>query len=316
MNYKEKQRKLQTAKLHYQYPTIFNNDKGYGDFDKYKSLMYVLRDGENNLYREIVNYTSTYFKDNDISWWGDNEKYPTGHLLSSQIQCLNYLFALRKDHDAVLELVQIFDSEIDSVLSTINDHDEGFIAFEFAYKNEELLEENDFGSKRGTKCTSIDAFIIAKRNKERILIPIEWKYTEKYTDGENKALEYEKGITRQNRYNRLIENSKQLIDSKNKAQSIYYYEPFYEFMRQTLLVEQMILKGLADDFIHIIVIPSENKDLLGNNYKFTANDLETTWRNAIVDQTKFKIIDSHNILQVIDNMPAYSKLTGYLKLRY
>jgi hypothetical protein len=87
-------------------------------------------------------------------------------------------------------------------------------------------------------------------------------------------------------------------------------------MRQTLLVEQMILKGLADDFIHIIVIPSENKDLLGNNYKFTANDLETTWRNAIVDQTKFKIIDSHNILQVIDNMPAYSKLTGYLKLRY
>ena len=53
-----------------------------------------------------------------------------------------------------------------------------------------------------------------------------------------------------------------------------------------------------------------------NNYKFTENDLETTWRNSIIDQTKFKIIDSNKILQIIDNIPDYSKLTDYLKSRY
>ena len=236
MNYKDNQRKLQTDKLYFNYPVIFNNDKGFGDFDKYRRLKCILKDGKNNLYREIQNHACTYFKDNDISWWGDDDEYPSGHLLSSQIQCLNYLFALRKDPDAVLELVQLFDSDIDDVLLTINDHDEGYLAFEFTYENEELLNENDFGAKRGRKCTSVDVFIIAKRKEQKILIPIEWKYTEKYTDGENKALEFSKGITRQNRYNRLIEKSKQLIDYENEEQSIYYYEPFYEFMRQRLQI--------------------------------------------------------------------------------
>lgn len=314
--YKDKQRKFQTSKLLYKYPALFNGDKGGGNFEKYKGLAFVLADGINNLFWGIVDDVIVYFKENDIAWWGDNKKYPTGHLLSSQIQCLNFLFALRKDKDALLKLAQLFDNAIDDVLPTINDINSSFIAFEFAYKNEKLLGENDFAAKRGFMCTSIDVFIVAKKKNTIILIPIEWKFTESYPEAKNKALENGKGQTRQKRYNHLIENSKQLKSLPDLENSVYYYEPFYEFMRQTLLVEQMVMKGIANDFLHIAVIPSANKELLGNNYCFSKYDLQTTWRDCINFQDKFKIVDSNQILNVIENLPNYSELLSYLKQRY
>jgi len=135
-------------------------------------------------------------------------------------------------------------------------------------------------------------------------------------DGKNKALELGKGKTRQNRYNQLISNSTQLKSNPELGNSVFYYEPFYELMRQTLLVERMVNSGIASDFLHILVVPSGNEDLLGNNYTFTNDDLQTTWRNCLSDQSKFKVIDSKHIRQVIENLPDYSKLTDYLNLRY
>ena len=279
---------------------------------------YLLNNGDENLHESIREDVKNYFSDNNIDWWiFDNSKTkPTRHMVSSQIQCLNYLFALRKDKDSVRKLAQVFDPDIDDVFPTIADKDSGYIAFEFVYENAKLLNETDTGAKRGSYCTSLDAFIIAKRNKLKVLIPIEWKYSENYFDCKNKALETGKGRTRQNRYNHLIDNSKQLKSTHELVSSVYYYEPFYEFMRQTLLVEQMILSGIADDFLHIVVIPFENKDLLDKNYEFSKDGLKTTWSNCLSDKTKFRIIDPHEIIQTIENRSAYSKLADYLKLRY
>ncbi|MDD3772039.1 MAG: hypothetical protein PHC38_05205 [Weeksellaceae bacterium] len=279
-------------------------------------MIFVLQDGKNNLYQSIILDAINYFKENDIAWWGDNEKYPTGHMLSSQIQCLNYLFAMRKDKEAVLELAQLFDSEIDDVCHTLNDFDPGFIAFEFAYKNEELLGENDDGAKRGTKCTSIDAFIIAKKGDKKILIPVEWKYTESYLDCENKALEISSGKKRQSRYNHLILSSHQLKPFSDLPNSAYYFEPFYEFMRQTLLVEQMIKRGLADDFLHVVIISEKNEDLLGSSYKFSPDNLETIWRNCLTDQAKFKLVQNSKLLSIFEKREEYNDLFNYLNQRY
>lgn len=316
MTYKEKQRKLQTAKLHYKYQALFNNDKGFGDYDKYKRLMFVLLSGENNFFKEIAQEARVYFKENDISWWGDNKTLPSGHLLSSQIQCLNFLFALRKDKEAILKIVQLFDAAIDDILPTMLDKDAGYIAFEFICDNANLLGEDDAGAKRGEFCTSIDAFIIGLKNGKKILIPIEWKFTEAYLESENKALEPKKGKVRQSRYNHLIGKSTQLKTPVDFEDSIYYYEPFYELMRQTLLVEQMVAQGIADDYVHAIVIPPENKELLENSYTISQSNLESSWRNCLSNQSKFQIIDSMQILQIIEKLPSYSKLGEYLKLRY
>ena len=210
MTYKELQRKLQVQKLRYKYPEIFNQDKGGGRFDEYESLSFVLLDGLNNLYSKIHSDVIQYFENNEIAWWGDDSKVPTGHMLSSQIQCLNFLFALRSDKYAVLQIAQLFDPEIDVILPSIGDKDLGYISFEFSYENAKLLNEDDGDAQRGKFCTSIDAFIIAQRRGEKLLIPIEWKYTESYIKEENKAIEPRRGKTRQIRYNQLIRDSAQL----------------------------------------------------------------------------------------------------------
>lgn len=280
---------------------------------------YILRNCDENLHESIRHEAKLYFKENEIAWWkyGDNsDRNPTNHMVSSQIQCLNYLFALIKDKVSMIKLAQLFDPEIDDVLPSIGDKDSGYIAFEFIYDNATLLGENDTNANRGEYCTSIDAFVIGLKQGKKILIPIEWKYTEEYQTCENKALEPRRGETRQNRYNKLIAKSDQLKTPESFEESVFYYEPFYELMRQTLLVEQMVKIGIANDFLHILVVPSENKDLLDNNYTFTNNDLQTTWLDSLSDQSKFRIIDSRQILHLIENLIGYSKLATYLKSRY
>jgi hypothetical protein len=316
MDYKSLQKKIQIKKLCYTNPALFNYDKGGGTFDKSVDFIFILKDGKNNLYEPITDEAMSYFKENYIAWWGDNENHPAGHLLSSQIQCLNFLFAIKNDLSATLLLAKLFDNEIDNILPVIGDNVNQFIAFEFVHNNAELLGENDAGAMRGKFCTSVDALIIAQRKGKKILIPIEWKYTESYLNGENKALEHNKGQTRQNRYNHLIEKSEQLICFDDLQHSIYYYEPFYEFMRQTLLVEQMKKMGIADDFLHIVIAPDSNTDLLGNNYPFTSDDLETAWRKCLKDKTKFRIIDSKEIFNMLETLHNYLNQTNYLKSRY
>lgn len=279
---------------------------------------YLLEKGEDNLYEPIRKDVLQYFSDNGISWWTftKNDIEPTKHMVSSQIQCLNYLFPLRNNHNAVLQLAQLFDSEITDVLPTLNDKDTGFIAFEFIFKNDSLLNETNHGWQRGKLCTSVDAFIIALKDNQKVLIPIEWKYSESYLRYDNKALEPIKGTSRQNRYNTLIYQSNQLISTDNLSQSIYYHEPFYELMRQTLLVEQMVRENLANDYLHILITPERNRDLLDANYPISSLALKETWRSHLKGQKRFKQVDSLKILELIEEMDEFSDQACYLKTRY
>ena len=74
--------------------SFFGNDNGNGYF-KGKQYPFILRDGENNLFEPILDSAIQYFADNRISWWGG--KKPSGHILSSQIACLNHLFSIRNN---------------------------------------------------------------------------------------------------------------------------------------------------------------------------------------------------------------------------
>lgn len=98
-----------------------------------------------------------------------------------------------------------------------------------------MIASNDYlhekELKRGEFCTSVDAFVYAlDERSERWLIPIEWKYTE-------------------------------------TKHSIYFQEPFYQLMRQTLWAECICRnKGEkvlpAEHFVHIHVCPKDNRGLL------------------------------------------------------
>ena len=308
---------------------------------KYRS--FILNDGKQNLYSGITDEAIKYFEKNNISWWtcksicDIDETKPTRHILSSQISCINHLFPFRCDKEAVLSIAKTICSEVENVLEIVTDSSDNpsFIAFEQVSDIDHLFESVDDDKKltRGTKCTSVDALIYAElKNETKILLPIEWKYTEKYGDedfsvGEDKKRynsslksQLKSGQTRLDRYSALITKFNQLKTFKDYKNSIYFFEPFYQLMRQTLWAEQMIAHKetetiKADDFIHAHIIPQGNYDLLKKRYLRSEKDMESTWRNCLSNQEKYKILSPKDLLASIDQT-KYQKLISYLLERY
>lgn len=289
---------------------VFNGDLGNGVF-RSKQYPFVLNDGINNIFEKFGAAIKDYFKMNEIAWWGGNL---TNHTLSSQVSCLNHLFPIREDKETVLSIVKNICSDIeDIILISTDNFMPAYIQFEAVSKINHLNEKY---STRGSNCTSIDALIHGvHKDGRKILFPIEWKYVEAY-NGENKA-SGDKGIKRKNRYTDLINNSLQL---KCNCQDVYYYEPFYQLMRQTLWAEQMVANTdfeaiKADDYIHVHVIPSENNELLNKIYKCSGKNMENTWRSCINDQSKYFVISPRELLKPID-AKNYDSLVKYLNNRY
>jgi hypothetical protein len=303
---------------------IFNGDTGNGVYRK-KPRPFVLKDYKNNFYNEIIARVFEYFKNNKISWWGGY--IPTGHTLSSQISCLNHLFFIRNDENAVLNIVKNVCPDVTNVMKISSDkYNNGFIQFEAISSKDHL---NEIHLCRGSNCTSVDALIYGiKENGRRILFPIEWKYTEKYGNqdksiedgnGNQKGSEL-KGKERLSRYSKLIDESNQLKTLPEYKNSIYFFEPFYQLMRQTLWVEQIINHNetelvKADEYVHIHIIPKDNKSLLEKKYKIYDLNMEKTWRSCITEQNKYKILSPKEFIEPIENN-KYNNLLKYLKDRY
>ncbi len=317
-NYQETQRAKVVDLIKSENPVFYGSQGGRKFMTKYRD--FVLLDNLKNLFEPIRTEVVEYFKENKVSWWGG--KKPTGHTLSSQIACVNYLYQIRNDKIAVLAILKNISSEFKDVLPIVTDKFKpAFIQFESVSNNDHL---NEGVPNRGSNCTSVDALIYAvHKNGSNWLIPIEWKYTEFYSN-QNKATEgclkdpqNCKGEVRKRRYTDLINDSKQL---KSTNHSCFYFEPFYQLMRQTLWAEQMVnnkenetLK--ASDFLHVHVIPSENSDLLDKKYKCSNLGMEETWRNHLHNQSKYMIITPERLLSGI-NSKTYKNLLEYLEIRY
>ncbi len=300
---------------------IFCGDKGNGYFMG-KARPFVLRDGMNNLYQPIRNDVLQYFEENKISWWGGDK--PSAHTLSSQIACLNHLFAIMSDKEAVLAMLNGVRDEFADVLDVKCDAQPQYIGFE-AVSEKDFLNEGT--STRGSNCTSVDALIRAEHKDGSIwLIPIEWKYTEHYNNldksnedrqGEEKGSNG-KGQERVRRYSALTDASLQLKSLGSYYGSVYYQEPFYQLMRQTLWAENVVKlkeeKLKADNYVHIHVIPSANKDLLEKKYSVSGMSMEETWRGMLNDQSKYIIVDPQILLEPIKD--KYPELVSYLNKRY
>jgi hypothetical protein len=313
-SYQENQRE-KVVRLLSERSEIFYGGEGGGYFmgKEGDERLFVLTDCMKNFYQPIKEMVVEYFDKNNIDWWG-GKKEPTGHTLSSQIACLNHLFAIRKDKQAVLSLLKSVSDDFEDVFEIETDKfNSAYIQFEAVSDRDNLREEQ---TSRGSKCTSIDALIFAKhKDGTKWLIPIEWKYTEHYQN-EDKA-SGEKGEVRKGRYTDIINNSNQL---QSENHDCYYFEPFYQLMRQTLWAEQIIKNKeterlKADNFLHIHIIPKENDDLLKKVYKCSGLDMENTWRKNLKDNTKYRIVSPEIFLQNIDHN-KYSELIDYLKIRY
>jgi hypothetical protein len=197
------------------------NDPGGGLFNGIKRD-FVLKDPSLNLWGEISKDAVEYFKRNRIPWWRGNGDFPTGHILSSQVACINHLFFVRQRQDVATILLKRLNTNIEKALII----DDGFIEFEYIGKERYLPER---GFTRGANCTSLDAVMYGITSEQKkILFLIEWKYTETYARQDKyipqRAIVYDSLITKT--------EGPFIPGSEPRG---FYYEPFYQMMRQTLL---------------------------------------------------------------------------------
>lgn len=286
---------------------FFGGDIGGGVFMG-KPRPFVLQDRLHNIYPDIRDDALVYFQQNDIAWWGGN--YPTGHILSSQIACLNHLFTIRHHREAVLNLLKSVSDDFIDVLP-ITEHFGGYIQFEAVGGDINFLNEGT--NTRGSNCTSADAFVYAlHKGGRRFLIPIEWKYVEAY--GNDDKSSGSKGETRKLRYHDLIAGSRYL---NGNTLSCCWFEPFYQLMRQTLWAEQLLKhqpKGFeADDYLHVHVVPDGNAELLDKSYPCSNQGMEATWKSCLVDPDKYVVISPEKLWS---KQCKDTDIYSYLKSRY
>jgi hypothetical protein len=285
----------------------FFADAGGGVF-RGKPRPFVLQDGLNNLYPSIRSDALAYFKKNGVAWWGGG--YPTGHVLSSQIACLNHLFPIRQDKAAVLNLLKSVTDDFVEVLP-IAEEMPGYVMFEAVGGPVNYLNEE--ANTRGSNCTSVDAFVYAvHKDGRRFLIPIEWKYVEAYGSDDKSA--GSKGETRRSRYLSLIAQSKYVNEN---TLSCCWFEPFYQLMRQTLWAEQVLAhkpEGFeADDYLHLHVIPDANAELLDKVYPCSGKGMEATWKNCLTDPSKYIVLSPEKLWS---HQNGSLEIYAYLKERY
>ena len=86
-------------------------DPGLGLFSG-KPREYVLSEAAGNLWEGIRDDALDYFARNRIPWWKGEEDAPTGHMLSSQVACVNHLYLLRQRPDLARAVLHAIDPEV------------------------------------------------------------------------------------------------------------------------------------------------------------------------------------------------------------
>lgn len=286
----------------------FFKDPGQGIFMG-KEREFVLSDPKTNLWKGIGEDAMDYFKRNCIGWWKSTDE-PTGHLLSSQIACVNHLYPIRQRQDLADSILKQIDPNFKRALVV----DDGFVEFE---KVGQQVLGKERALTRGANSTSIDALMLGEKNDgQKILILIEWKYTEHYSN--NSLLISKSGTSRLDNYKDLLEADNCPIQYDNFED--LFYEPFYQLMRQTLLGLTMTKRKEYDtvDWLHLHIIPTENKELKNNvtSPRLTGDTMEIAWKNVLRQPDKYKVIDPKDFLNPIRQCTDTNSIMTYLENRY
>jgi hypothetical protein len=268
---------------------------------------FVLNDAALNLWDGIRWDAIAYFKNKGIKWWQGTDDGPTGHLLSSQIACVNHLYFLRQRADLATAALRTIDVNVTKALVV----DDGYVEFEFIGEKQ-YLKERSF--TRGANCTSVDAFMIGLMpdGQQRAFL-IEWKYTEDY-DQEDKYIAQRAGV-----YDDLIRHEGSPF--KQIEPKALYLEPFYQLMRQTLLGWQFSenCDHGCTSYRHVHVIPDSNVEF---HSKVTSpflngKNVSEAWRSTLKEPHLYIRTTPENFIRTsLAAGPDSKSIEVYLTQRY
>ena len=275
-----------------------------------------------NLSPEIREKSIAYFKNHGIPWHDNNGDFPGAHLCDSQVCCVNFLMPLANSEALILDLFKRYFPDISKVLHLDKD---SLIAFEWIGEKNYLKELQKANTKRtrGALCTSVDAAVMFECNSgKKIIVLIEWKYTETYT---GKSLKFAKsGRDRTSIYQHLWDKENCPINKEKVGSFDYLFvEPFYQFCRQQFLANEMELaqEAAADEVYLMHISPNANKDfktITSKQLKSAGTTATDAWKNILKNPSKFiplhteDFFDKKIILQQQNTLPYWN----YISKRY
>lgn len=316
---------------------LFDGDPGGGMF-RGKPRPFVLRAPEKNIWAPVRDDVVRYFNGHlpeaggKMAFWYSGGKktvaghqdccLPTGHVLSSQVACLNHLFPLCRDGKAATLLLRGLRPDMVEALP-VDIHARGlFVEFEVTGGGSYLNEERGAGPlARGAHATSVDAVMKGRDAQGEIrLFLMEWKYTESYTNAVTK-----KKDGRLWRYRSFFTRDGSPFTFCNSDVPSTFFaelltEPYYQLMRQTLLGWQMTRdpqrNGQATRCTQCMIVPHGNTVLRTGCKPIAGRQgaLADDWNALVREPALFP--SPEELLRPLRALPAYAPWLEYLSLRY
>jgi hypothetical protein len=285
------------------------------------SFCLPLEYAEENLFPGIRESAPAYFASNGIKWHDGHGRWPSNHLCSSQVCCVNFLFPFADQPRALAEVLRPVFPAIRKMLPV---EDGQYVAFEWIGQENYLNEKSRDGKRtRGANFTSADAAVMFERaDGKRQIVLIEWKYTESY--GGTPLTIAKSGTDRTAIYKKIFDCVDCPIDKKLLPEyESLFFEPFYQFMRQQFLAYKMEqaqeMGASAVTVLHIA--PACNRDF----HKVTSPNLaalgETAtgiWRRLAQPPGVFISISTEELFGKlsVEQLPEMQAWLDYIYMRY
>ena len=289
---------------------------------KSRSFCLPIDYAEQNLVPEIRQSALDHFSKNQIKWHDGKNGKPSNHLCDSQVCCVNFLFPFANKPDVLTEVLRPFFPDIHRMLPIEN---EGYVSFEWIGKDNYLGEKISRNGKRtrGANFTSADAIVMFERKDKKCqVVLIEWKYTESY--GGTSLIYSKAGTDRREIYLHLFEREDCPIDKSLLPNfASLFYEPFYQFMRQQFLANEMEkVHEMGADLVSLLhIAPVHNVDF----QKITSPDLKklgksTTniWKKLVKPENRFLSVSTEKLFGNLspERLPEIKSWIDYIHARY
>jgi hypothetical protein len=238
-----------------------------------------------------------FFGRHHLQWHRGLYHGPTNHLISSQVQCVNALFAMTTNPSLIK---RAFGEEL-GIAEVIPIEDDGaFLTFEYNGGGRDYLGEGRSGRPltRGANSTSTDAaFRYCTSAGRAELALVEWKYTEQYLGSKLSA--DRKGV-RELRYRTWFEADDGPLDRDVVPYEAVFVEPLYQLVRQQLLAWRIERSDTdtaqAVRVLHIA--PSSNegywRSLDRHTHRLVGESVRDVWQRMLREdyRDRFHSVDS------------------------
>ena len=277
---------------------------------------------QENLFSEIRQSAQDYFTQFSIKWHDGRNSAPSNHLCDSQVCCVNFLFPFADKPKPLAKLLSVLYPNLKKMLPIEN---EQYVAIEWIGQENYLGERMSKNQKRtrGANFTSADAAVMFENEDgSRQIVLIEWKYAESYSSTNLKIAK--SGTDRSLIYAHLYDNDDDLLD-KAKLPSFddLFYEPFYQFMRQQYLANEMEkARELGANIVGLLhIAPAHNKDfkrITSPKLKPMGQSATEVWSKIVKKPNRFISISTEKLFGKFDTSeyPKLKEWHKYIATRY